>query len=209
MGEARLWPVVLAVAIPIAGGCGSKQSGSATTIQEPTVSGAGAEIPETVAAESTPAFDEEPDEGRPEVIAAVEPEPGTIEDEDEDGRRRQRRDVRMVSYEEAMARPVEVGDATASGGEAQLSAEQVAAFMDAQLDSMYEQCIHKELVRGNELGTVTIDLAIRGSDGLVLGATVEPGRRRFKKCIRGILEDLHFPRFASPRMGARYRFHAG
>lgn len=115
----------------------------------------------------------------------------------------------MVSYEEAMARPVEIGDATAEGGEAQLTGEQVARFMDDHLDEMYDECIEKELGRDNELGTVTIDLAIRGKDGMVLGATIDPGRRRFKKCLENYLEDVRFPTFASPRMGARYRFHAG
>ena len=74
---------------------------------------------------------------------------------------------------------------------------------------MYDECIVKELRRGNELGTVTIDLAIRGEDGMVLGTTIEPGRRRFRKCLESYLEDVRFPSFASPRMGARYRFHTG
>ncbi|NNE19855.1 MAG: hypothetical protein HKN10_15395, partial [Myxococcales bacterium] len=108
-----------------------------------------------------------------------------------------------------MARPVEVGDATADGGEAQLSAEEVASFMDDHLDEMYELCIEKEIRRENELGTVTIDLAIRGKDGMILGTTIDPGRRRFKKCLEAYLEDVRFPSFASPRMGARYRFHTG
>jgi hypothetical protein len=79
--------------------------------------------------------------------------------------------------------------------------------MDAHLDEMYDECIRTELERGNELGTVTIDLAIRGRDGMVLGTTIEPGRRRFKNCLKNYLEDVRFPTFASPRMGARYRFH--
>ena len=115
----------------------------------------------------------------------------------------------MMSYEEAMAAPIDLGDVTSDGGEAQLTGEEVARVMDAHLDEMYEACIRKELERDNELGTVTVDLAIRGSDGMVLGATVEPGRRRFKKCIVGYLEEVRFPGFASARMGARYRFHAG
>lgn len=127
---------------------------------------------------------------------------------DASSERPSRREAKMVSYEEAMARPVEIGDATAEGGEAQLSGDQVARFMDEHLDEIYEECIVKEVRRGNELGTVTIDLAIRGKDGTVLGATIDPGRRRFKKCLESYLEDVRFPTFGSPRMGARYRFRA-
>lgn len=119
----------------------------------------------------------------------------------------EKRGVRMLSYEDAMELPIEIGDAMQDGGERQLSASEVARFMDAHLDEMYDECIRTELERGNELGTVTIDLAIRGRDGMVLGTTVEPGRRRFRNCLKNYLEDVRFPRFASPRMGARYRFH--
>lgn len=145
-----------------------------------------------------------------ESAAADDEEAIELSDETDASRERpERRDIRMTSYERAMARPVEVGDATAEGGEAQLSGEEVATFMDDHLDEMYELCIEKELRRENELGTVTIDLAIRGKDGMVLGTTIDPGRRRFKKCLEDYLEDVRFPTFASPRMGARYRFHTG
>ena len=120
-----------------------------------------------------------------------------------------RRDVKMMSYEEAMALPVAVGDATVEGEERQLSAAEVARILDGHLDDMYEECIRKELERDNPLGTVTIDLAIRGQDGMILGVTIEPGRRRFKSCLESYLEDVRFPKFSSPRMGARYRIHAG
>lgn len=172
--------------------CGSTQSPSATT-----VGGGGTDdVSEQAIAEAPPVADAE---------VAVE----DLEEPDDASDRRLRRDVRMVSYEEAMERPIELGDATLEGGEAQLTGEEVALFMDEHLDEMYDECIKRELGRDNELGTVTIDLAIRGKDGMVLGATIEPGRRRFKRCLENYLEDVRFPRFASPRMGARYRFHAG
>ena len=171
--------------------CGSTQSPSATT-----VSGGGAEVS---------------DQAIPEPPAVAEPEtvPSDSDEPDDASGRRLRRDVRMVSYEEAMERPIELGDATVEGGEAQLTGDQVARFMDEHLDEMYDECIERELGRDHELGTVTIDLAIRGKDGMVLGATIEPGRRRFKRCLENYLEEVRFPKFASPRMGARYRFHAG
>ena len=178
--------------------CGSAQSPSSTT-----VSSGGADVPEEAIADPGSGVDTE-------SKAVDEEEEVELSDETKASReRRERRDIKMRSYDEAMARPVEVGDATAEGGEAQLSGEEVASFMDDHLDEMYELCIEKELRRENELGTVTIDLAIRGKDGMVLGTTIDPGRRRFKKCLEDYLEDVRFPTFASPRMGARYRFHAG
>lgn len=184
--------------ILVGAACGSAQSPSPTT-----VSSGGAEVPEQPVAEVRP-------QGDPDT-AAKDIEQAVVDGEEVDvsSKERSRRETKMVSYEEAMARPVEIGDATAEGGEAQLTGEQVARFMDDHLDEMYDECIEKELGRDNELGTVTIDLAIRGKDGMVLGATIDPGRRRFKKCLENYLEDVRFPTFASPRMGARYRFHAG
>jgi len=198
MGGTQIRVIWLGGVILVGAACGSAQSPATTT-----VSSGGADVPvQTVAAvqpatvvETTAKDLEEADEGSDEPDASREG--------------RSRREIKMVSYEEAMARPVEIGDATAEGGEAQLSGEQVARLMDDHLDEMYDECIKKELGRDNELGTVTIDLAIRGKDGMILGATIDPGRRRFKKCLESYLEDVRFPTFASPRMGARYRFHAG
>ena len=45
----------------------------------------------------------------------------------------------MRSYEEAMELPIEIGDATDDGGEMQLGASEVARFMDAHLDEMYDE----------------------------------------------------------------------
>lgn len=189
MGEARMRPIVLSVVLFCAA-CGSKQS-SGTTAAEADMP----EQPATVAISASEPVALKPDQDGEEEVSEEE------RDEPE------RRDLKMMSYEDAMAMPVEIGDVSIDGGEAQLTGEEIARFMDDHLDEMYEECIKKELRRGNELGTVTIDLAIRGKDGMVLGATIEPGRRRFKKCLEDYLEDVRFPQFASARMGARYRFH--
>jgi len=184
--------ICLSAAILIAA-CGSKQSTGNTTVN--------GQDSEAVEEPATVAISESPP-------VALKPDDYLDEDEEEEpSEERTRRDTRMTSYEEAMARPVEIGDVTAEGGEAQLNGEEIARFMDDHLDEMYEECIEKELRRGNELGTVTVDLAIRGKDGMVLGTTIEPGRRRFTKCLEDYLEDIRFPTFASARMGARYRFH--
>ena len=196
VGWTEIRVILFGVAISICAACGSAQSPSSTT-----VTSGGADIAENVVVEPEPEVGNE--------AAPVEADEGNeLSDEaDSSSRRRERRDIKMTSYEEAMARPVELGDATADGGEAPLSAEEVAGFMDDHLDEMYELCIEREIRRENELGTVTIDLAIRGKDGMVLGTTIDPGRRRFKKCLEDYLAEVRFPTFASPRMGARYRFH--
>lgn len=150
------------------------------------------------------------------MVAVSESEPVALKPEPEDEAEQpeleepdeapEERDLKMMSYEDAMALPIELGDANVDGGEAQLSAATITRVMDGHLDSMYRACIEKELRRGNPLGTVTMDLAIRGEDGMVLGATIDPGRRRFRSCLEDYLEDVRFPTFAAARMGTRYRF---
>ena len=197
MGKTQIGVIWLVGATLIGAGCGSRQSPSTTAVV-----GGGAHVPtEQSAVEDESATYSEGEPWEPE-----EADEDSDEADDSD-RERDRRDVKMLSYEKAMALPVEVGDVTAEGGEAQLTGEEIARFMDEHLDEMYDECIEKELRRDNELGTVTIELAIRGKDGMVLGATIDPGRRRFKNCLENYLEDVRFPTFASPRMGARYRFH--
>jgi hypothetical protein len=112
----------------------------------------------------------------------------------------------LISYDEAMQRPVAIGDATKKCREKQLSGDQVVAELDNRLDEMYHECVVSEARRGKVPSTVTIDIAILG-DGSVQGATVSPGSKRFQGCIGGIVEDIRFPKFAAPRMGARYQFH--
>ena len=181
--------------------CGGRQSSSPTTVNS-----GGADVRTDESAKSPSSTELQTVTDEPLDLEAFAREP-SVEETEEASEEPAPRDSKMMSYEEAMALPIEMGDATSRGGETQLSAAEVARIMDSHLDDMYEECIRKELERGNELGTVTMDLAIRGGDGVVLGATVEPGRRRFKKCLESYVEDLRFPTFASPRMGARYRFH--
>ncbi|MDH3200647.1 MAG: hypothetical protein OEM15_07125 [Myxococcales bacterium] len=114
----------------------------------------------------------------------------------------------LIAYDEAMQQPVSMGDVTKGCPEKQLSDEQVVAEMDRHLDEMYRECVVREYKRGGKLDTVTIDIAILG-DGSVQGATVSPGSRRFRSCILSVVEDVKFPKFEAPRMGARYQFHTG
>jgi len=198
MGGTQIRVIWLGGVVFVGAACGSTQSPSTTT-----VSSGGADVPDQPVAEVRSPADAET--AARDIEQAVE----DAEEADDSRKAGSRRDAKIVSYEEAMTRPVEIGDATSEGGEAQLTGEQVARLMDEHLDEMYDECIERELRRDEELGTVTIDLAIRGKDGMILGATIEPGRRRFKKCLENYLEDVRFPTFASPRMGARYRFHTG
>jgi hypothetical protein len=112
----------------------------------------------------------------------------------------------LISYHEAMQRPVAIGDATKKCREKQLSSDEVVAELDGHLDQMYRKCVVSEARRGAVPGTVTIDIAILG-DGSVQGATVSPGSKRLQSCIGDIVESIRFPKFAAPRMGARYQFH--
>jgi len=112
----------------------------------------------------------------------------------------------LISYDEAKQKPDEIGDATQECPERQLSGDQVVAELDGHLDEMYRECVLSEARRGKVPSTVTIDIAILG-DGLVQGATVSPGSKRLQGCIVDIVEDIRFPKFAAPRMGARYQFH--
>jgi hypothetical protein len=112
----------------------------------------------------------------------------------------------LISYDEAMQKPVAIGDVTEKCREKQLRGEQVTAELDRHLETMYRQCVVSEARRGKVPSTVTIDIAILG-DGSVQGATVSPGSKRFRGCIGDIVETIRFPKFAAPRMGARYQFH--
>ncbi len=114
----------------------------------------------------------------------------------------------IIAYDEAMQQPVSMGDVSKGCPEKQLSDEQVVAEMDRHLDEMYRKCVVREYKRGSTLDTVTIDIAIL-RDGSVQGATVSPGSRRFRSCILSVVEDVEFPKFEAPRMGARYQFHTG
>jgi eukaryotic-like serine/threonine-protein kinase len=108
------------------------------------------------------------------------------------------------SYEDAMNEAVELGDATKGGGERQLRPGDIEGVMNRKLNTLFS-CVGQELRGGSRLGTVQIDLAIRGS-GQVAGASVNAGSPAFKKCIAAKVRQISFPPFPAPRMGARYSF---
>jgi len=108
------------------------------------------------------------------------------------------------SYEDAMNQALELGDATKGGGERQLTSGDVAGVMNRELNRMFG-CVGEELRRGGKLGNVGIDIAILGS-GKVAGASVHAGSAAFQRCISGKVQNVHFPSFPAPRMGARYSF---
>lgn len=108
------------------------------------------------------------------------------------------------SYEDAMNQALELGDATKGGGERQLTSGDVAGVMNRELNRMFG-CVGEELRRGGKLGNVGIDIAILGS-GKVAGASVHAGSAAFQRCISAKVQNVHFPSFPAPRMGARYSF---
>ena len=108
------------------------------------------------------------------------------------------------SYEDAMNQAMELGDATKGGGERQLTSSDVAGVMNRELNRMFG-CVGEELRRGGKLGNVGIDIAILGS-GKVAGASVHAGSAAFQRCITAKVQNVRFPSFPAPRMGARYSF---
>jgi serine/threonine-protein kinase len=112
----------------------------------------------------------------------------------------------FASYEDAMNEAVELGDATKGGGERQLRPSDIEGVMNRKLNTLFG-CVGQELRGGGRLGTVQIDMAIRGS-GQVAGASVSTGSPAFKRCIAAKVRQISFPSFPAPRMGARYSFGA-
>ncbi|MFT5355140.1 MAG: serine/threonine protein kinase [Polyangiales bacterium] len=111
------------------------------------------------------------------------------------------------SYEDAMNRAVELGDATMGGGQGRLSPAQVVGVMNRQVNRIYSSCVGPEAARGGRLGNVTIDIAIAGS-GSVQGVSARQGSGAFKACVQRAVRRVRFPSFGAPRMGARYSFDA-
>lgn len=116
-----------------------------------------------------------------------------------------RKKAGFASYNEAMNRAVEMGDASQGGGEGRLTGAQVAGVMNRSLNRFYGKCVIPELKSGAELGNVKVDLAIAGN-GFVLGATVRGGGPNFQACMSQQIASVRFPTFGAPRMGARYNF---
>ncbi|MEO0321898.1 MAG: protein kinase [Myxococcota bacterium] len=111
------------------------------------------------------------------------------------------------SYEQAMAIPVELGDATMNGGQRRLSAGDVSGVMNRNLNRLFSRCVAPARGRGERPGQVTVDIAIAGS-GQVMGVSARHGSGAFKACVRSAVRGVRFPTFGAPRMGARYSFDA-
>ncbi len=116
-----------------------------------------------------------------------------------------RRAAGFTSYQEAMSRAVEIGDASQGGGEGRLTGGQVATVMNQHLNRFYNKCVVPEVKSGGKPGSVKVDLAIAGS-GSVLGASVYGGSPSFQGCMGNQIKTVRFPSFGAPRMGARYTF---
>lgn len=116
-----------------------------------------------------------------------------------------KRSTGFSTYEDAMSRAVEIGDASQNGGEGRLTGGEVASVMNRNLNRFYSKCVLPEVNSGGTPGNVKIDLAIAGN-GSVLGATVHGGSAGFHGCMGNQIKSVRFPTFGAPRMGARYSF---
>jgi serine/threonine protein kinase len=115
------------------------------------------------------------------------------------------RSAGFASYNEAMSRPMELGDVSQGGGEGRLTGGQVAAIMNRNLNRFYGKCVVPEVKSGGKPGTVKVDLAIAGN-GSIMGATVHGGSTSFQGCMGQQIKSVRFPTFGAPRMGVRYSF---
>ena len=131
---------------------------------------------------------------------------GILPDPPSGGGRRRRRTggAGGASYEDAMNQVVNLGDVSGGGGgsQARLSPQDVAGIMNRNINRLVP-C----LSQGSGGGQVRIDMAIAGN-GHVLGATVRNGTPAFQQCVAGRVQQIRFPSFSAPRMGASYTFSA-
>ncbi|MGD8607731.1 MAG: protein kinase [Myxococcales bacterium] len=111
----------------------------------------------------------------------------------------------FASYEDAMTRAIDIGDASRGGGEGRLTGAEVAKIMNGNLNRFYRKCVLPEVNGGGKPGNVKVDLAIAGN-GSVMGATVHGGSASFQGCMGREISSVRFPTFGAPRMGARYSF---
>ena len=111
----------------------------------------------------------------------------------------------FASYNDAMSRAIEIGDASQGGGEGRLTGNEVASVMNRNLNRFYNNCVLPEVKSGGKPGNVKVDLAIAGN-GSVMGATVHSGSASFQGCMGQQIKSVRFPTFGAPRMGARYSF---
>jgi len=111
----------------------------------------------------------------------------------------------FASYDDAMTRAIDLGDASQGGGEGRLTGAEVAGVMNGSLNRFYRKCVIPEVKSGGKPGNVKVDLAIAGN-GSVMGATVHGGSPSFQGCMGQEIKTVRFPTFGAPRMGARYTF---
>jgi hypothetical protein len=109
------------------------------------------------------------------------------------------------SYEAAMMRVVDLGNARAGGAQGQLTPAQVSAVLDRRLGTIARKCLALEANQARGLGEIPLDLAIAG-DGHVLGVSTRKGNAAFRSCVDKSVSGVTFPPFGDPRMGVRYSF---
>jgi len=104
-----------------------------------------------------------------------------------------------LSAEEAMQLAVDIGDLKNSGGQKQLTEQDILAIMDRKV-RRFLPCMS-----GQSVSRVDIDLVI-GGDGRVIGATAKQGSSKLKQCVQNKVRSIKFPASSAPRTAASWYF---
>jgi serine/threonine-protein kinase len=104
-----------------------------------------------------------------------------------------------MTYEEAMNMGVDIGSVGSSGGQQQLTPQDITNIMDRNV-RRFLPCM-----AGQSVKKVEMNIAIAG-DGRVIGVSVSQGDDRLKKCVQSVVRSVKFPQSSSPRTAASWYF---
>lgn len=104
-----------------------------------------------------------------------------------------------MSYDEAMNMGVDLGNLKNSGGQQQLTANDIAGIMNRNVRK-FLPC-----VAGQSVKRVDMDIAI-GGDGRVIGVSVKQGGGSMQSCVSSKIRSIKFPASGSPRTAASWYF---
>ncbi len=104
-----------------------------------------------------------------------------------------------MSYEEAMNSAVDLGSASNSGGQRQLTAAEISRVMDKNV-RRFLPCMHGETTK-----RVDMNIAV-GGDGRVVGVSVQQGSPKLKKCVASKVRSVRFPKSSAPRTATSWYF---
>ena len=129
---------------------------------------------------------------------------GVLSFASECGAQTRRSATRFVgSYDDAMNVPVnyDFRGATSAGG---LGRSDLDAPLRRAIPR-FVRCVAQEQSRGGELEQVQVRIAV-GSDGRVMGASVDQGSEAFRRCSMTVVRSLRWRAFTGPRLGFTWGF---